>query len=390
MPVVLPLLQWLPPHLPPAAAVLPPPLPSLYQLSLSTVSANLISINLFRYSLSLSTFSINLFLSTHLYPNDLYQLSSISLSLSTYLCPPSPLNVSLSKKVAGVVLRASLDWLAVASAHLAPWAPLLFCVAGAALRASLDRLAVASVCLAPLAGGYFAWQAQRVVLSRLACCCFRYLCRGAALRGMSCLSTLACCCFCRPAFFWAPPLCVAGAALGAFLGWLGCCFSAPGCFVRLLCAAGAALRACLPRTRTPKLLQISFSFCKTGYVKPSFLIHATFGTMRLLGLGFHAWSVFMCEKRATCSKGNKLSRPFQIFSCLFHSCLSQRNKTRENCDRFLQRGIASLFLDLRLPDVLPLSVTLFSLRLGFLGRHALFGGFGGRPFCVAGTALRAF
>lgn len=174
MPVVLPLLQWLPPHLPPAAAVLPPPLPSLYQLSLSTVSANLISINLFRYSLSLSTFSINLFLSTHLYPNDLYQLSSISLSLSTYLCPPSPLNVSLSKKVAGVVLRASLDWLAVASAHLAPWAPLLFCVAGAALRASLDRLAVASVCLAPLAGGYFAWQAQRVVLSRLACCCFRY------------------------------------------------------------------------------------------------------------------------------------------------------------------------------------------------------------------------
>ena len=202
------------------------------------------------------------------------------------------------------MLRASLDWLAVASAHLAPWAPLLFCVAGAALRA---WLAVASA----------------------------ILCRGAALRGMSCLSTLACCCFCRPAFFWAPPLCVAGAALGAFLGWLGCCFSAPGCFVRLLCAAGAALRACLPRTRTPKLLQFSFSFCKTGYVKPRFLIHATFtSTMRLLGLGFHARSVFMREKRATCSKGNKLSRPFQIFSCLFHSCLSQRNKTRENCDRF--------------------------------------------------------
>ena len=41
---------------------------------------------------------------------------------------------------------------------------------------------------------------------------------------------------------------------------------------------------------------------------------------------------------------------FTFCSCLFHSCLSQRNKTRENCDGFLQRGVASLFLDLRLSD----------------------------------------
>ena len=41
---------------------------------------------------------------------------------------------------------------------------------------------------------------------------------------------------------------------------------------------------------------------------------------------------------------------FTFCSCLFHSCLSHRNKTRENCDGCLQRGIASLFLDLRLSD----------------------------------------
>ena len=41
---------------------------------------------------------------------------------------------------------------------------------------------------------------------------------------------------------------------------------------------------------------------------------------------------------------------FRFCSCLFHSCLSQRNETRENCDGFLQRGIVSLFLDLRLSD----------------------------------------
>ena len=91
------------------------------------------------------------------------------------------------------------------------------------------------------------------------------------------------------------------------------------------------------------------------------LFHATFtSTMRLLGFGFHAGSILMRKKRAKCSKGNKTQffmffftfchAFFRFCSCLFHSCLSQRNETRENCDGFLQRGIASLFLDLRLSD----------------------------------------
>ena len=102
------------------------------------------------------------------------------------------------------------------------------------------------------------------------------------------------------------------------------------------------------------------TFVKPVTLGKAALFHATFTTtMRLLGFGFHARTTFMREKCTKCSKGNKTQffiffTSFHAFftfcSCLFHSCLSQKNKTRENCDVFLQRGTASLFLDLQLSD----------------------------------------
>ena len=105
------------------------------------------------------------------------------------------------------------------------------------------------------------------------------------------------------------------------------------------------------------------------------LYHATFTTtMRLLGFGFHARSILCARSAQNVHRETKHSFScvftffhafFTFCSCLFHSCLSQRNKTRENCDGFLQRGVASLSTFGQ--DMGLLSVTLFSLRLGFLG-----------------------
>ena len=108
------------------------------------------------------------------------------------------------------------------------------------------------------------------------------------------------------------------------------------------------------------------------------LYHATFSTtMRLLGFGFHARSIFMRKKCAKCSKGNKTQffifshffTPFSHFVRAFFTlvCRKETKHVKTVTDfsnvelRHFSYRLATFGQDILL------SVTLFSLRLGFLG-----------------------
>ena len=104
-------------------------------------------------------------------------------------------------------------------------------------------------------------------------------------------------------------------------------------------------------SRTPKLMQISWDLCKTCH----------FMQNRAFACDFHKHyvtvGVRISKKCAKCLRGKKEIMFNALFSCLFHTffvpfslLFVAKKQNPENCDGFLQRGIPSLVLDLRLSD----------------------------------------